>query len=134
MPVKDAVLNDDSADDYQQDSVEVFIDENHARGGAYEADDKQYRISFNNKLSFNGEKCLEENITAKAVVTDDGYIVEAAMKWTDITPEVGTEIGLELQINDASASGERAGTMSWADDTGTCYMNPEMFGHAKLVD
>ena len=56
------------------------------------------------------------------------------MKWTDITPASGTEIGLELQINDAGASGERIGTMSWADDTGTCYMNPEMFGHAKLVD
>lgn len=134
MPVKDDVLNDDSADDYQQDSIEVFIDENNARSGAYDADDKQYRVSFNNKLSFNGEKCLEENITAKAVTTDDGYLVEAAMKWTDITPASGTEIGLELQINDAGASGERIGTMSWADDTGTCYMNPEMFGHAKLVD
>lgn len=134
IPVKDDVLNDASADDYQQDSIEVFIDENNAGAGAYEEDDKQYRVSFKNKLSFNGEKCLEENINAVAIETDDGYLVEAAMKWTDITPEAGTEIGLELQINDAGASGERIGTKSWADDTGTCYMNPAMFGHAKLVD
>lgn len=134
MPVKDSLLNDDSEDDYQQDSVEIFIDENNARSGGYETDDKQYRISFNDKHSFNGEKCLEENMKANVTVTDDGYTVVAAFKWTDITPETGMEIGLELQVNDAGSNGERTGTISWADDTGTCYMNPAMFGHAKLVD
>ncbi|SNU09095.1 Endo-1,4-beta-xylanase, GH35 family [Lachnospiraceae bacterium] len=132
--VKDKVLNDSSEDDYQQDSIEVFIDETNSRAGSYDAGDKQYRVSFNNKLSFNGEKCLEEYITSSAKTTDDGYIVTAAIKWSEITPEAGTEIGLELQINDAGSDGTRRGTMSWADDTGTCYMNPSMFGHAVLVE
>ena len=132
--VTDAVLNDDSEDDYQQDSIEVFIDENNGRTGGYEEDDKQYRISFNDYHSFNGEKCLEENMKSSVVVNDNGYTVEAAFKWTDITPEAGTQIGLELQVNDATSLGERSGTLSWADDTGTCYMNPAMFGHADLVE
>ena len=71
---------------------------------------------------------------ASVVLTDNGYMVEAAFAWTDITPEVGTQIGLELQVNDATSLGERCGTLSWADDTGTCYMNPAMFGHADLVE
>ena len=75
LNVKDNVLNDDSEDDYQQDSIEVFIDETNSRAGGYDAGDKQYRVSFNNKQSFNGEKCLEEYIKSSAVVTDDGYIV-----------------------------------------------------------
>ena len=134
MEVKDSVLNDASEDDYQQDSIEVFIDETNSRAGGYDDGDKQYRVSFNNKLSFNGEKCLEEYITSSAVTTDDGYIISAAIKWSEITPEVGTMIGLELQINDAGSDGNRKGTKSWADDTGTCYMNPAMFGHAELVE
>ena len=134
MDVKDSVLNDDSEDDYQQDSIEVFIDENNARSGSYDSDDKQYRVSFNDKHSFNGEKCLEENMKASVVITDEGYLVEAAFKWTDITPADGTEISLELQVNDATSAGSRSGTLSWADDTGTCYMNPSMLGHAKLSE
>ena len=134
MDVKDSVLNEASEDDYQQDSVEVFIDENHAKAGSYEGDDKQYRVSYTNKQSFNGEKCIEDNIDSAAVETDGGYIVELRMKWTDITPASGTEIGLELQVNDAGSDGVRKGTLSWADDTGTCYLNPAMFGNARLVD
>ena len=134
MDVKDSDLNDDSEDDYQQDSIEVFIDENNAGAGEYEPDDKQYRVSFNNKQSFNGEKCVKENITSSVTPTDDGYIVVAAMKWTDVEPEAGSQIGLELQVNDAGNDGVRKGTLSWADDTGTCYLNPSMFGHANLTE
>ena len=128
VDVKDSVLNEDSEDDYQQDSVESFVDENNGKSGGYEADDKQYRISFSNKQSFNGEKCVAENITSATKKTDDGYVVEAAIKWTDITPEVGGKAGVELQVNDATAEGVRCGTISWADDTGTGYMSPEVFG------
>ena len=134
MDVKDSVLNDASEDDYQQDSIEVFIDETNSRAGGYDDGDKQYRVSFNNKLSFNGEKCLEEYITSSVITTDEGYMVVAAIAWSEITPEAGTEIGLELQVNDAGSDGTRKGTVSWADDTGTCYMNPAMFGHAQLVE
>ena len=134
MDVKDAVLNDASADEWQQDSIEVFIDENNSRGEAYDPDDRQFRISFNDKHSFNGEKCTEDNMKAKVRLTDDGYIVEAAFRWTEGAPAPGMQIGLELQVNDATDKGERSGTISWADDTGTCYMNPSMFGHAVLSE
>ena len=134
MPVVDPMLNDASEDDYQQDSIEVFIDEDHARPESYAADDKQYRVNYKNVQSFNGEKCVAENIESAAKETADGYIVEAAMKWTDTKPAAGTVIGLELQVNDATDKGERSGTLSWADESGTCYLNPSMFGHAKLVE
>ncbi len=97
-------------------------------------DDKQYRVSFSNYQSFNGEKCMAENIKSEVKTTDDGYVVACAMKWTDLAPKADDMIGLELQVNDAGNDGVRKGTLSWADDTGTCYMNPSMFGHAKLVE
>ncbi|MBE7068896.1 MAG: hypothetical protein E7386_00125 [Ruminococcaceae bacterium] len=132
--VKDKDLNDKSSDEWQQDSIEVFIDEDHKKPESYQPDDKQYRINYKNKLSFNGEKCKAENMKSAAKLTDGGYLVEAAFKWTDITPEAGkTVIGLELQVNDATSAGSRSGTLSWADDTGTGYMNPSVLGNAKLV-
>lgn len=134
MTVKDSILNKDSNDNYQQDSVEVFIDEDNAKSGSYQSDDKQYRINYENKQSFNGPNCNEDNIQSAAVVTEDGYVVEAAFKWTDVKGAAGNKIGLELQINDADDSGKRLGTLSWYDTSGNGWSNPGVFGTAGLSD
>ena len=131
--VKDPVLNKDSGDAYQQDSLEVFIDENNAKTESYDDDDKQYRINYENEHSFNGKKCLEENVRSVAKVTGDGYVIEAAFKWTDIQPKEGDRIGLELQINDADDSGARIGTLSWNDETGMGWSKPSVYGTIELA-
>ena len=131
--VKDPVLNKDSGDDYQQDSLEVFIDEDNGKTASYGEDDKQYRINYENKQSFNGKKCLPENVTSQTKLTSDGYVVEAAFKWTDITPANGTKIGLEFQINDADATGKRIGTLSWYDETGMGWSGSNVYGTVELI-
>ena len=131
--VKDPVLNKDSGDDYQQDSLEVFIDEDNGKTASYGEDDKQYRINYENKQSFNGKKCLPENVTSQTKRTSDGYVVEAAFKWTDITPANGTKIGLEFQINDADATGKRIGTLSWYDETGMGWSGSNVYGTVELI-
>ena len=132
--VKDPVLNKDSGDAYQQDSLEVFIDENNAKTESYDDDDKQYRINYMNEHSFNGKKCLEENVQSVAKVTGDGYVIEAAFKWTDIQPKEGDRIGLEFQINDADNSGARIGTLSWNDETGMGWSKSSVYGTIELAD
>lgn len=132
--VLDPVLNKDHTDAYQQDSLEVFIDENNKKSDSYQEDDKQYRINYENEHSFNGTKCVEENIKSVAVVPKNGggYGIEAAFKWTDINPVEGDLIGLELQINDADESGKRIGTLSWYDKSGQGWSAPSVFGTVKL--
>lgn len=132
--VTDPVLNSDSANAHEKDSFEIFIDENHHKSDSYEEDDKQYRINYLNEHSFNGQKCLEKNMQSNVVLTENGYCVEAAFKWTDMTPTSGTSIGLELQINDADASGKRIGTLSWYDTSGMGWSNPSVFGTVLLVE
>ena len=132
--VTDPVLNSDSANAHEKDSFEIFIDENHHKSDSYEEDDKQYRMNYLNEHSFNGQKCLEENMQSNVVLTENGYCVEAAFKWTDMTPTSGTSIGLELQINDADASGKRIGTLSWYDTSGMGWSNPSVFGTVLLVE
>lgn len=131
--VKDPVLNKDGGEAYQQDSLEVFIDENNAKTESYDDDDKQYRINYENEHSFNGKKCLEENVRSAAKVTGDGYVIEAAFKWTDIQPKKGDRIGLEFQINDADASGTRIGTLSWNDETGMGWSKSSVYGTIELT-
>lgn len=132
--VKDPDLNKVNTEVHQQDSIEVFIDENNHKAEAYEEDDKQYRVNYKNERSYNGSKCVRDNIESAAAKNDEGYVVEAMFKWTDISPAVGTEIGLELQVNDANNTGVRIGTLSWFDTTGTGWTSPSAFGNAKLVD
>ncbi len=131
--VRDGELDHSGSEAHEQDSLEIFIDENNHKSTEYEEDDKQYRINYQNEQSFNGVKCLAENIHSAAKATGDGYIIEAAVKWTDIRPENHTEIGLEIQINDA-AGGTRTGTLSWYDETGMGWSSPGVFGTVMLVE
>lgn len=130
--VNDAVLDKTGAQTHEQDSLEVFIDEDNGKTASYGEDDKQYRINYNNEQSFNGKKCLAENVKSATKTIDGGYVVEAAFKWTDIKPANGTKIGLELQINDAKA-GKRIGTLSWYDETGMGWSGSNVYGTVELT-
>lgn len=130
--VKDAVLDKTGAQTHEQDSLEVFIDEDNGKTASYGEDDKQYRINYENEQSFNGKKCLAENVKSATKTIDGGYVVEAAFKWTDIKPANGTKIGLEFQINDAK-DGKRTGTLSWYDETGMGWSGSNVYGTVELT-
>ena len=110
----------------------MFIDEDNGKTASYGEDDKQYRINYNNEQSFNGKKCLAENVKSATKTIDGGYVVEAAFKWTDIKPANGTKIGLEFQINDAKG-GKRIGTLSWYDETGMGWSGSNVYGTVELT-
>ena len=130
--VNDAVLDKTGAQTHEQDSLEVFIDEDNGKTASYGEDDKQYRINYNNEQSFNGKKCLAENVKSATKTIVGGYVVEAAFKWTDIRPANGTKIGLDLQINDAKG-GKRTGTLSWYDETGMGWSGSNVYGTVELT-
>ncbi|MFW5776287.1 MAG: endo-1,4-beta-xylanase [Spirochaetota bacterium] len=128
--VVDPVLNDDSPNAYEQDSVEVFIDENNAKTSTYQSDDAQYRVSFRNHQSFNGGD--ESRFRSAAATTSDGYRVEVAVPFTEIEPSAGTVIGFDVQINEADASGARTGIRNWVNDTNMGFQDTSGFGVLML--
>lgn len=130
--VKDAALDKTGAQTHEQDSLEVFIDEDNGKTASYGEDDKQYRINYENEQSFNGKKCLAENVKSATKTIEGGYVVEAAFKWTDIKPANGAKIGLEFQINDAKG-GKRIGTLSWYDETGMGWSGSNVYGTVELT-
>lgn len=135
MEVTDDDLDTTGAQAHEQDSVEIFIDEDNAKASSYDGNDKQYRVNINNKQSFNGSSCTADSIDSEVTMTEDGYVLYAAIDWTDEDVEIGPDsiIGLDLQINDASG-GKRIGTRNLIDASGSGWSNPSVFGNAKLID
>ena len=128
--VKDSILDKTSKDDYQQDSVEAFLDENNSRGETYDADDVQYRVNYENKQSFNG-KCDKANFKSSAKTNGDGYVVEMAIPLK--IPGVADKImGFDAQVNDGTA-GKRTGVLSWCDKSGKGYATMAKIGNIKLL-
>lgn len=135
VDVTDDALDDTASDAYQQDSTEIFIDELNEKSGSFDDNDKQYRVSYKNLQTFNGTSCKAENIVSATKEKEDGkgYYIEAAIKWTALSPKAGKLIGLDVQINDAK-DGSRLGTLNWYDASGNGYQNPSVYGTAVLAD
>ncbi|MDD6696677.1 MAG: endo-1,4-beta-xylanase [Firmicutes bacterium] len=135
LDVTDDALDATASDAYQQDSTEIFIDELNEKSGSFDDNDKQYRVSYKNLQTFNGTSCKAENIVSATKEKEDGkgYYIEAAIKWTALSPKAGKLIGLDVQINDAK-DGSRLGTLNWYDASGNGYQNPSVYGTAVLAD
>jgi endo-1,4-beta-xylanase len=126
VDVIDPVLNDASPVVHEQDSVEVFLDQNNGKSTVYESDDGQYRVNFKNAASFNGGDSARFRSAART--TARGYLVEMALPLYAIQAQPGSLLGFDVQINDADASGARGGTRNWVDATGQGYQNTAGYG------
>jgi endo-1,4-beta-xylanase len=132
--VTDPTLDDSSPNAYEQDSIEIFVDPHNAKTAGYSDDDGQYRINFKNvqTISSNfGGYAIAGNLTSATQIVPGGYVVEASIALNTISPCVGTLIGLDLQVNDATA-GARKATRSWNDPTGMSYVDTSRWGVARL--
>ncbi|HWT26650.1 MAG TPA: sugar-binding protein, partial [Mobilitalea sp.] len=129
--VKDKTLDKSNSTTYQQDSLELFLDEKYDQGTAYKSDDMHYRVNFDNMRSVDsGDKA---RFYSKTKLTDDGYIVEACIVWDKATkPANNMEFGFDLQINEAK-NGSRQTTINIFDTTGNAYQNPSLFGKMVLT-
>jgi len=125
VEVVDPVLDARSTIVHEQDTVEVFIDQNNGKTKIYETDDGQYRVSFRNVPSFNGGD--SSRFKSRTMIIPGGYRVEMAMPLFAITPAAGTLLGFDVQINDA-ANGARTGIRNWANDTNMGYQDTADYG------
>lgn len=134
VKILDSELNADGKEAYEKDSVEIMIDEKNQKTSSYQSDDAQYRINFLNETSCQGKNSSLENLLSAVKLIDGGYVVEAKITFTTLRPFHNKEIGLEIQVNDASKEGVRTGTLNWSDSTNTAFEDTSVFGTAKLVD
>jgi endo-1,4-beta-xylanase len=132
--VTDNLLSKASNNPWEEDSVEIFIDQNNAKTTSYQSDDEQYRVNFDNEQSFGGAASAGQIVSATRT-TSTGYIVEAAITFDAIHPTPGTLIGFDVQVNnDGAGNGIRTSVATWSDNQGTAFQDPSRFGVLKLLD
>ncbi|MBN1439366.1 MAG: endo-1,4-beta-xylanase [Anaerolineales bacterium] len=126
--VTDKLLSKASGNSWEQDSIEVFLDQNNAKTPTYEADDAQYRINFENYQTFNGD-AKPELIKSAARVVSGGYVVELSIKFDYVVPAEGGRIGFDFQVNnDEDGDGVRDSIAKWFDPTNETYQNTSGMG------
>ncbi|NRF92861.1 S-layer homology domain-containing protein [Paenibacillus frigoriresistens] len=125
--MKDSVLNDANVNTWEQDSVEIFVDQNNGKTENYQDDDGQYRINFKNVKTVGGH-AKQNNYTSATKLIDGGYVIEAAIALDTIVPKTGTMIGFDFQVNNAQDSGSRDSVFTWNDPAGQSYQNTSRFG------
>jgi len=127
--ITDPKLDASAVEPYQQDSIEVFLDERCDRTQWYMHDDMHARVSFANQRSIDTGS--EARWYTAAKTTGTGYIAECAWEWAMITPANGHVAGFDVQLN-VCADGRRIFAPCLNDTTGNAYQNTSLFGYLKL--
>ena len=131
--VTDPVLSVASANAYEQDTVEVFFDENNHKTSSYESDDIQCRINYENNKTVTDGRSTDAFLSGTKK-TDKGYIVEVAIPYTVGSFHADQIVGFDVQVNDdGTGDGKRTSIANWNDLTGQGYINTSGFGVLKLV-
>ena len=127
--VHDAKVSTVHGEPWQRDSVEVFLDENHAATTNYQNDDLQYRITAAGDASGGREGMAA---SSRVGSLEGGYIVELAIGWRTLTPRDGLTLGFEAQVNDDPGTGGRRAIMKWCDPTDRSWQDTSRFGTLTL--
>ena len=127
--VKDKDLSVQSQTPYQQDSLEVFMDENNDKTQDYGADDLHFRVNYENSQSADNGSI--ERFYTSAKKTKDGYVIEGRIALNK-KPANNKVFGIDLQINDAKGA-NRLGTINIFDSTGNGWQDTRKFGEVVLT-
>ena len=132
VQVQNAEINKASPNAYEQDSVEVFIDEDNRKTSFFRNDDGQYRVNFDNERTVNPPSS-GQGFDSAAAVQGKSYMVQMKIPFKTIVPAQDTLIGFDVQINGASAQGIRQSVAVWNDTTGNSFQDTSGYGILKLT-
>ncbi|MGD0031990.1 endo-1,4-beta-xylanase [Paenibacillus illinoisensis] len=131
VQVRDDQLNKTNPNVWEQDSVEVFVDENNGKTSSFQDDDGQYRVNFENLATFNPAE-IAAGFESKVSVSDTNYTVEMKIPFKKVKPANNAKIGFDAQINDAK-DGNRISVNAWNDASGQGYQDTSVFGELTLT-
>lgn len=120
----------EAAEEYKQDSVEIFTDEDNSKSTIKDGNDTQYRVTALGSRSMGN--AATKDFKSAATKTDYGYTVEMMLPWLQILPTDGTVMGFDILINDALGL-ERQGMTAWSTEDNTNYVSTKNYGEIRLV-
>ncbi len=128
VTVVDPWLDASSPNAYEQDSVEVFLDEGNDRTAAYDANDHHYRVNYQGQLTIDAGF---DAVAAEATLTDTGFVALFTIPFTTAV-QAGDQLGFDLRYNNAGPDGIRR-LMNFSDASDTGWNDPNVFGLLELV-
>ena len=132
--VDDAVVND-SAQTFNDDAVEVYLDGGGEKQDFYDANDFQYVFGVGDEAFWvTNQPGMHPGVRFASVRTDDGYRVEVALPWANVGVQVapGLEIGLELHVDDDDDGREMDAAASWHSESTNAWSDASVFATAVL--
>ena len=127
--------------DFIPDGIEIQIDEQNDKSGknnvpAGNACAGSWQVFADGSESGFGDQFTAGRTKFRSAVkpTPSGYNVEMAIPWNRLTPEVGTKIGLEIQINDNITGKTREGLVTWNSDACLGWQDTEAMGTVTFLD
>ncbi|UAY52782.1 putative Ig domain-containing protein [Ferruginibacter albus] len=127
----DANLYSESADLWNDDALEIYIDANNNKAASYDGKDNQFIIGYNKTTAFT--KTAITGLQFKTVAITGGYTVEVAIPWSQLglTPSAGLSIGFDAGNDDDDNGGDRDGQAVW-NGTINNYQSTADFGILTL--
>jgi endo-1,4-beta-xylanase len=132
LQAQNAALNKANPAAYEQDSVEIFIDEGNHKLPYLQDGDGQYRVNFDNERTCSPLSFME-GFQSAASVAPNAYTVVMKIPFKTIQPAENTLIGFEAQINGASERGIRQSVAVWNDVSGNSFQDTSGYGVLRLV-
>jgi hypothetical protein len=132
----------DSANLWQDDAVEVYIDTRGDRAAAMQPDDYQFIVNINNvQADLRGtgsDKDASWNAMWPSAVAPlpNGYAVEMAIPWAQIgvTPIAGMTLGINLAVDNRNPTGPTTyETFDWSQIAPGPYAQPSRWKQVQLV-
>jgi hypothetical protein len=101
---------------WEDDSLEIMFDTLHDKGNPIQSDDYKFFVNAHNAhldsqgYDSNWDSGLASEVVVSGTVnqnsdTDTGYVVEARIPWWVTGPGVGDAWGMNIQLNDMTATG-----------------------------
>ncbi|MCG5214099.1 endo-1,4-beta-xylanase [Streptosporangium soli] len=133
--VTDDDLSAESANAWEQDSVEFFVDPGNGKTKGYDDDDGQYRIGFTGRQTVGGTFdafAIKDNLTSAARQVPGGYVIEATIALPTVRLARDALLGFDVQVNDATGPA-RTGAATWHDAGGRSYLSTAGWGVLRLT-
>ncbi len=134
--ITDNTVKDDSANHWEDDSVEIYIDADNGKTGTFQSDDHQLTFARSGGAiqgATNGANTGAMTVTYSSNATS--YTVNVTIPWTAIASgslPVDGIIGVDFALNDDNdADATRDGQIMWNGDSNN-YTDPSDWGSIAL--
>ncbi len=131
-----SLVNNSDTDVWEDDGIEVYLDGGNEKGTAYDGNDHHLLFRYNDATihHLSAGATNPTGITASQGSIPGGYSKEMAIPWAflGVTPANGTQIGLDVHVNDDDDGGARDQKLATYATVDEAWNNPSLFGSYQL--